>query len=137
MPDCTARIRLKLSSTLTTLTADPLMHACMHAQMRVRQSCSVLGSAKSSNSQTFTHFTEFEKCRLEFGQSSTDFKEFVELYSMRLSKLQGTAAPPRSVPLFPCSIRNMFNDSDMNYDLLSVSGQEDFLVFRPKLSHIS
>ena len=36
--------------------------------------------------------------------------EFVKLYSMRLSKLQGTAAPPSSVPLFPCSKSSMFNN---------------------------
>jgi hypothetical protein len=56
---------------------------------------------------------------------------------MRLSKLQGTAAPPSSVPLFPCSICNMFNDLYMKYDLQSVSGQEISLVFRPNLSHVS
>jgi len=48
----------------------------------------------SSGSRTFTHFNEFEKCRLEFGQSLTNIKEFVKLYSMHLSKLQGKAAPP-------------------------------------------
>jgi len=31
--------------------------------------------------------------------------------------LQGTAAPPSSVPLFPCSKSNMSNDLYMKYDL--------------------
>ena len=71
------------------------------------QGCSVRGSAKSLGSQTFTHFNEFEKCR----------SELVKLYSMSLSKLQGTADPPSSVPLFPCSKSNMFNDLYMNYEI--------------------
>jgi len=50
-----------------------------------QQGCSARGSAKSS--QTFTHFNEYEKCLSEFGQSLTIFKEFVELYSVRLPKL--------------------------------------------------
>jgi len=39
-----------------------------------KQGCSVRGSAKSSGSRTFTHFNEFEKCRSEFDQSSTNFQ---------------------------------------------------------------
>ena len=78
---------------------------------------SVRGSAKSVDTRTFTHFNEFEKCRSEFGQSLTNFQEFVKHYSMRLSKLQGTAAPPSSVPLVPCSKSNMFNHLYVTYDL--------------------
>jgi len=40
--------------------------------VRFCQGCSVRGSAKSSGSQIFTHFNEFEKCRSEFGQISTN-----------------------------------------------------------------
>jgi hypothetical protein len=37
------------------------------------QGCSVLGSAKRSGLQTFTHFNEYEKCGSEFGQSPMNF----------------------------------------------------------------
>ena len=101
------------------------------------QGCSIRGPAKNSGSRTFTHFNKFAKFRSEFGQSLTNFKESVKLYSMRLSKLQGTAAPPNSVPLFPCSKSNKFNDLYVKYDLCSVSGQEVFLGLKATPSHIS
>jgi len=73
------------------------------------------GSAKSLGLRTLTHSNKFEKCRSEFGQSLTNFQDFVELYSMHLSNLKGTAPPLSSVPLFPCSKSKKFND-DMKYE---------------------
>jgi hypothetical protein len=46
------------------------------------------------------------KVRLTFKSASN----FIAACCMRLSKLQGTAAPTSSVPIFPCSKSNMFND---------------------------
>jgi hypothetical protein len=86
-------------------------HAQRASTLEAVQSCSVQGPAESLDSRTLSHFL-----KVPFGVRSKFDEHLVKLYSMRLSELQGTA-PPSSVPLFPCSKSNMFNDTYMKYDL--------------------
>jgi len=103
------------SHIYTSLYANVRVCGCVYTQcihtcentVYTRQGCSVRGSIKSSGSRTFTNFNELEKCRSEFGQSSTNFWRFGQTLQHVSVKMTRDSS---SSQLVPCSENNMSNN---------------------------